>query len=371
MIKVLEEYEGKFPKSLFDEITEKTANMKAADIKALLEKVYALYQDSRAVPGEAVGIIAAQSIGEPGTQMTMRTFHLAGVAELAVPQGLPRFIELVDVRREPKMPIMWLHSKDPASYEKTVEVAKKIEEVGITDISIIKEDFVKKRINVVVNIDKMNEEKLTIDDIQKKLEKAVRKKSKLDGENTIVFEPKTTTLSALRKYTTKIEEVRIKGVPGIKKAAVIKQGEKHIIQTEGTNLKGVMSFPDIDFSKSRSNNVKETEDVLGIEAARTVLLDEAKGVLDGQSLNVDVRHLMVLVDVMTADGVVRAVGRQGISGAKSSVFARAAFEETVRHLLDAALRGQEDKLQGVTENIIVGQPIPIGTGTVGIVVKKK
>jgi DNA-directed RNA polymerase subunit A" len=92
--------------------------------------------------------------------------------------------------------------------------------------------------------------------------------------------------------------------------------------------------------------------------------------LDANGLNVDIRHLMLVADLMCSDGTIRAVGRTGVSGAKTSVFARAAFEETVRHLLDAALRGTKDELKGVAENIIVGQPIPIGTGAVKIIMKR-
>ncbi|RLG21876.1 DNA-directed RNA polymerase subunit A'' [Candidatus Micrarchaeota archaeon] len=373
MEKVFEAYKDKIPKSILEEVIEKTKGMNKSEIKKMLEKVREEYEKSLLDIGEAVGIVAAQSIGEPGTQMTMKTFHFAGVAELAVPQGLPRFIELVDVRRAPKMPMMWIYTKDPKDYEKTVEIAKKIEELEITKIAAIREDFIKKRIHVLVDMDKLKEEGLDFEEIKKRLEKAVRKKAKVEGENDIVFDLKVSTLKALRRYTNKLEEVRIKGVPNIKKAAVIKQDGEYVIQTEGTNLKGIMALSDklIDKRRVRCNNVKEIEEVLGIEAARETLLREAKAVLDNQGLTVDVRHLMLLVDSMTASGVVRPVGRQGVSGMKSSVFARAAFEETVRHLLDAALRGEKDGLKGVTENIIVGQPIPIGTGTVGLIMKKK
>ena len=136
-------------------------------------------------------------------------------------------------------------------------------------------------------------------------------------------------------------------------------------------MKDTLKLEEVDHTRTRSNHIKEIEEVLGIEAARNALLNEAKKVLDGQGLTVNVRHLMLLADVMCVDGTVRAVGRQGVSGEKSSVFARAAFEETTRHLLDAALKGTKDPLEGVTENIIIGQPIPIGTGTVSLLMKKE
>ncbi|MFA5311951.1 MAG: DNA-directed RNA polymerase subunit A'', partial [Methanomassiliicoccales archaeon] len=82
---------------------------------------------------------------------------------------------------------------------------------------------------------------------------------------------------------------------------------------------------------------------------------------------VDIRHIMLVSDLMTADGDVKAIGRHGISGRKSSVLARAAFEITAAHLLHAALTGEEDHLDGVAENIIVGQPVTLGTGAVNLV----
>jgi DNA-directed RNA polymerase subunit A" len=371
-LKIFEKYEEKLPKSILADI-EKSAqekDLKADDVKDMLEKAVVEYEKALAEPGEAVGIIAAQSIGEPGTQMTMRTFHYAGVAELAVPQGLPRFIEIVDVRRSPTMPIMWICLKDGSDHKKIVEFARTLEEFNIEDICKLQEDFVQKRIILKFDQAKLEEEDLDVDKISKKLEKALRKKGEINDEGHLVFEPKAANLRALRRYVNKIRETKIKGIPGIRKAAVIKKGNEFIIQTEGTNLREVLGLPEVDHKRTTCNNIKEVENVLGIEAARTTLLTEAKRVLDDQGLGVNIRHLMLVADLMSADGTIKAVGRTGISGEKTSVFARAAFEETVRHLLDAALRGTHDNLKGVTENIIVGQPIPIGTGTVTLVMKR-
>jgi DNA-directed RNA polymerase subunit A" len=71
--------------------------------------------------------------------------------------------------------------------------------------------------------------------------------------------------------------------------------------------------------------------------------------------------------MMTNDGDVKAIGRHGISGRKSSVLARAAFEITAHHLLRAAISGESDALDGVAENVIVGQPVTLGTGAVNLV----
>ncbi|MBS7638543.1 DNA-directed RNA polymerase subunit A'', partial [Candidatus Bathyarchaeota archaeon] len=91
---------------------------------------------------------------------------------------------------------------------------------------------------------------------------------------------------------------------------------------------------------------------------------EAHNVLEEQGLDVDIRHVMLVADIMTNSGEVQQIGRHGISGEKSSVLARAAFELTVQHLVNAAVKGERDPLKGVVENIIVGQSMPIGTGSV-------
>lgn len=305
------------------------------------------------------------------THNTMRTFHFAGVAELAVPQGLPRFIELVDARRVPKMPIMWVYLREQKGREDAVKFAASIEEVVVEKIANIIEDFDEKMLVIEFDKQELALHGINIEDAAKCIERSIRKKiTKVEG-NKIIFEPKGATLRTLRRYANKIKETMIMGVAGIKKAAVVEQFGEYLIQTEGTNLNDVLQLPEVDYTRTMCNGVGEVEGVLGIEAARNILLRELKRVLDDQGLTVNVRHLMLVSDLMTVDGMVKAIGRQGVSGEKISVFARAAFEETVRHLLDAALNGTSDELLGVTENIIVGQPIPMGTGTVKIAMKGK
>ncbi len=373
-MEALKEFEGRVPKRVIEEISQRASgkNLNETQIRNILEDVAVTYKKYLTEPGEAVGIIAAQSIGEPGTQMTMRTFHFAGVAELAVPQGLPRFTELVDVRRVPKTPIMWIYLKDGASMSKdeVIKIAKLLEEVNLDTISKVEEDFSKKQVIIKFDRKVTEAEGIDIPESVKKIEKKIRKKVKEISGSEVVFDFKGTSLKGIRKFIEKMQETKLKGIAGIKKAAVIKKGTEFIIQTEGTNLKDVLQMEQIDYTRTVCNDIKETEKVLGIEAARNILLIETKAVLDGEDLKVNIRHLMLVTDMMCVTGAARAVGRHGVSGEKASVFARAAFEETVRHLLDAALKGTKDDLKGVTENIIIGQPIPVGTGTVNLVMKK-
>jgi DNA-directed RNA polymerase subunit A" len=142
-----------------------------------------------------------------------------------------------------------------------------------------------------------------------------------------------------------------------------------MLYTEGSQLKKVLEVEGVDISRTYTNNIGEIYDVFGIEAARNAIIKEATSTLGEQGLTVDIRHIMLVSDIMCCDGEVKQIGRHGISGEKASVFARAAFEVTVNHLLDAGMRGDIDELNGVTENIIVGQPIKLGTGDVHLVAK--
>lgn len=106
----------------------------------------------------------------------------------------------------------------------------------------------------------------------------------------------------------------------------------------------------------------EVLDVLGVEAARNVIIKQAKYTMEEQGLGVDVRYIMLLADLMTVRGNIRAIGRYGISGQKASVLVRASFEETKKHLTNAAIRGEKDDMKGTIENIMMNQVAPIGTG---------
>jgi len=321
--------------------------------------------------GESVGIVAAQSIGEPGTQMTMRTFHYAGVAE-QVPTGLPRLIEIVDVRREPKKPLMniYLNGEYAKNEAKAKAVAEEIEEVYLNKIAAIRENFAKKEIEVEINLEMMRYEGLDMDEVVKRLKAAAIGKTDQTGESMITIKPKTTSLKSIRRSSSKLGDLHLKGVKGINRAIVMHEDEEYYIRSGGSNLAELMKLPAVDTSRLYTNNIKEIEATLGIEAARNSIVFEAKQVLDMQKLDVDTRHINLLADCMCMDGAVKPVGRHGLSGQKASILARAAFEETIKHLINAAISGEEDKLVGVTENIIIGQSVPIGTGVVRLAMAK-
>jgi len=160
--------------------------------------------------------------------------------------------------------------------------------------------------------------------------------------------------------------IGVKGVPDIRRVLVAEEEGEWVIRTDGSNLTSVLEMEGVDPKRTLTNNLHEIADTLGIEAARNAIIREAKGVLGEQGLDVDIRHVMLVADVMTTTGEVRQIGRHGVSGEKSSVLARAAFEITVPTLTDAAVRGTTDNLTGIAENVIIGQMVPVGTGLIDL-----
>lgn len=350
---------------LLDELKQNLAksNLTNKGVEKAVDLTVEHYKKALMEPGEAVGIVSAQSIGEPGTQMTLRTFHYAGVREQNVTLGLPRLIEIVDARRIPSTPIMtiYLTEEHRKSREAAVKVARSIVYTTLEDLAdAVYEDPLHEEI--VVDLDKtmMEDREVTMEELKDRLEIpncAVRTKA-----TSMHIKPKK--VDAMKKIFAKVSSFHVKGVAGIKRVLVTEEHGEWVIRTDGSNLPKILDVPGVDTSRTTTNNVHEIAKTLGIEAARNALIYEARSVLEEQGLDVDVRHVMLVADMMTSTGEVQQIGRHGISGQKSSVLARAAFEITVPNIVEAAVKGESDPLEGVTENVIVGQSIPIGTGLV-------
>lgn len=346
----------------------------------ILEMVFLEYQKSRIEPCEAVGVVAAQSIGEPGTQMTMRTFHYAGVAEINVTLGLPRLIEIMDARREPSTPTMavyllndWAFNRDRAR-----EVSWQIEAAPLHEFGDITIDMENMQVLVMLNKAVCDRRKISVEEILEAAPRKIREKRHfrdfdIEGDlkkASITFTPKNReSYQNLFQLAEHVRNVIVQGIDDIERVVVRKEGGEYILYTEGSNLKDVFEVEGVDTSRTRSNNISEIADVLGIEAGRNAIIQEALSTLNEQGIGVDVRHIMLVADMMCMDGEVKQIGRHGIAGEKESVLSRAAFEVTVNHLLDAAIANEVDELNGVTENVIVGQPIQLGTGDVKLIAK--
>ncbi len=183
-------------------------------------------------------------------------------------------------------------------------------------------------------------------------------------ENKIVIHPEEPSYRDLLQLVEKVRGISLKGIKGITRVVIRKEENEYVVYTQGSMLKKVINIEGVDAARTKTNNINEIAEVLGIEAARNAIINEALDTLSEQGLTVDIRHIMLVADMMSLDGEVKQIGRHGISGEKASVLSRAAFEVTVNHLLDAAVAGEVDELTGVTENVIVGQPIQLGTGDI-------
>ncbi len=368
-----------FPKGYVEDLADAYVRRDLTDeeLDKLVDKLKTAYDRAHVEAGEAVGTVAAQSVGEPGTQMTMRTFHYAGVTELNVTLGLPRLIEIVDARKDIATPTMDIYFDEDKRYDEDFvkTIANKI---GKSTINDILEDFnlnyAEMQVEATLSDKKIDERRLVKEDIIQKIQADFKKdKPEIDG-NLVIIKPKEGgdakhRIRNLRLLADKVRDLQISGVKKIGKV-IIRKDDEWVIHTEGSNLKEILAMEGIDSKRTTTNSIREIEDVLGIEAARQSIINEANNTLSEQGLTVDVRHIMLVADIMTSEGEVKSIGRHGISGEKSSVLARAAFEETGKHLLNASIRGEVDDLTGIIENIIIGQPIPLGTGSIGVKMAK-
>jgi len=365
--------EDGIPEDLIDKIRGrvKDEELEEEQLEYLLNKIYINYHNALVETNEPVGTVAAQSIGEPGTQMTLRTFHYAGVEEFSVTQGLPRLIEIVDARRFPSTPQQTIYLETPynQSEEKALEIHNLIEQIRFEQITHdIDLDFVNWTIIINLIPEICEKKNIDIDGIPEIL-KRYKKKGTIKREgNSIIIDPGIEDLQSLQKLREKILKKVVKGVRGINRGLLTLTDDQKewVIKTEGTNMHGVVQIEGVDATRTVSNHIHEIEKLYGIEAARKMIINEAQRVLDQQGLDVDIRHLLILSDLMCVEGSIQSIGRHGISGSKTSVFARAAFEVTVNQLLDAGLYGEEERLLGIPENVIIGQVVPMGTGRVKI-----
>lgn len=348
------------------------ANLDDSVYEKLISVAARMYGDHKMDPNESAGIMAAQSIGEPGTQMTMRTFHYAGVAEINVTLGLPRLIEIVDARRVPSTPMMTVRLMGMAAEDENIArlVSSEIEMTNLLDVASIETEITSMRLIIRPDSHKMEARGVKPEDIVDRLNKVKAARGQVEvRDQDIIISSDESSYKKLQVIYDSIKNAKIKGIDGIVRAVIRKDQTtgKWIIYTEGSNLKEVLKIPGVHREKTMTNSIQEVADVLGIEAARNSIIREAYNTLAEQGLSVDIRHIMLVADLMTNDGYVKAIGRHGISGRKSSVLARAAFEITAAHLLHAAMVGEVDHLDGVAENIIVGQPVTLGTGAVNLI----
>ena len=377
MADIISEYEDRIPSGIIEEIKQHISkSVSDTKLKKIMEAVYQEYMAAKAVAGESVGLISAESIGEPGTQITLNTFHFAGVAEMNVTLGLPRIIEILDGRKELESPMMEIYLKKPYATGKKIDelrhLAMQIKETKLKDISkeftINIADFT---IEVTLDRDKMKELDLTLSRVADAISKQLKGYNIKDKDDSIILKSRSKEDSFNEAYKTKekVKDLTIKGVKGISQVLPVRREDEFIIITGGSNLADVLQLEEVDAYRTTTNNIFEIEQVLGIEAARQSIINEIFKVIESQGLNVDVRHIMLVADTMCVSGSLKGVTRYGVVSEKSSMLARASFETPIKHIINAALVGEVDNLDSVVENVMINQPVPIGTGLPSLTVR--
>jgi len=345
-------------------------------------------------------------MGEPATQMTLKTFHFAGVASMNVTLGVPRIKEIINAAKAISTPIMEAALETNSSevsarfvkgrIEKTTlgEVARSITEVHVSGLSCLE---------VRVDMDAIRKLQLEVD--LNAIAACIAAAPKLNlkdvvqvaGDDVIVVRaPKKRPGRALRKtkvtvptpadlanahergaahlalqvLKSRLPGIIVCGIPTVSRAVITedeaatkRDGERRFqLLVEGEGLLAVMGMPGVDARRTVSNHVAEVERVLGIEAARVMIMRELNKTYGSYGIDIDPRHLMLLADVMTYRGEVLGITRFGIAKMKDSVVMLASFEKTPDHLFDAAVHSRQDFINGVSECIVVGRPCGLGTG---------
>ncbi|EPY49320.1 DNA-directed RNA polymerase III complex large subunit Rpc1 [Schizosaccharomyces cryophilus OY26] len=352
-------------------VTEKQLN-------TFLDYCWEKYMRAKVEPGTAVGAVGAQSIGEPGTQMTLKTFHFAGVAAQTT-LGVPRIKEIINAAKTISTPIIsgqLVNNTDERSarvvkgrIEKTYlkDVTSYIEEVygpmsayiavqvNYTTISKLQLDITLADIAAAIWSDrklKIPSQQVTVNNTLQQIHVHTSSEGK-SGESELYYR--------LQNYKRALPDVIVAGVPEINRSVINQEAGKIELFMEGYGLREVMNIEGIVGTTTTTNHVMEMKAVLGIEAARTSIISEIGYTMAKHGLTVDPRHIMLLGDVMTCKGEVLGITRFGVSKMKDSVLALASFEKTTDHLFDAAARFAKDSIEGISECVVLGKLAPIGT----------
>ncbi|BES88212.1 Hypothetical protein polymerase [Nesidiocoris tenuis] len=319
------------------------------------------YLNARIEPGTAVGALAAQSIGEPGTQMTLKTFHFAGVASMNITQGVPRIKEIINASKNISTPIITAHLENDTDPEFARQVKGRIEKTTLGEVSeFIEEVYVPYDCFLLIKLDieRIRLLKLEVDAESIKFS-ICTSKLKIKPTQVIVQSPSVVTIRppsnskesidfAMRSLKEALPSVVIMGVPNVNRAVIHEEIDKGVkkykLLVEGDNLRDVIATRGVKGTKCSSNNTYQVFATLGIEAARATIMSEIKLVMENHGMSIDHRHPMLVADLMTSRGEVLGITRHGLAKMKESVLNLASFEKTADHLFDAAYYGQTDAI---------------------------
>lgn len=390
-----------------------------SQVEAILVAALKKYNRSMIEPGEAVGAVGAQSISEPGTQMTLKTFHFAGVASMNVTLGVPRLKEIINASKTISTPIITANliqndNKTSARLvkgriEKTTlgEVCEYIREVHTPEMSYVSirldmEIIRKLHLNIDAHTVRWSilhlvgsQRSPVLRGLKDKNVIVMPASSSSDGsycrlrvlspelkDNGKGMPSQQRTFFNLQALKSSLPGVIVEGIPTVSRAVINeeevpmegnpdKTRTRYYLLVEGYGMQDVMCSPGVDGRDTKSNHVIEVQQVLGIEAARSAIASEIGYIMSAYGITVDRRHLMLLSDVMTFKGEILGITRFGVAKMRESVLMLASFEKTSDHLFDAAVHSREDSIVGVSECIIMGVPVPIGTGLFKVIQKQK
>ena len=391
----------------------------------LMRDIRYRYIKSQAHSGEMVGALAAQSIGEPTTQLTLNTFHSAGTVKANATSGVPRIEELLSASANPKKPgnTVYLLPEISANQDNTVSKMKEIQRTTLRDITkSVRIYYDPDSANTAVEEDaailalyeefsianeascaspwimrlELNDLEMAARDILDLPEVVAKVRNAglkilecmhSDATATKIILRMTFDANTIKNPTQlrfleeKVLDIVLTGVDGVggvhlrkvknemvydEKVAGYSQKEQYVLDVDGTNLYQLMTFPGSDGTRTFSNDIHEINDVFGIETARLAIFEEFSEVFVSEKVNY--HHLSVLVDSMTFSGRIVAVNRFGMNKNETGVLARSSFEETSKNMFNAAMGAEFDTMRGVSANIMFGQKPPCGTGFVDILV---
>ncbi|XP_047325049.1 DNA-directed RNA polymerase III subunit 1 [Impatiens glandulifera] len=365
---------------IIQSLANNISGISAKQLQVFLRTCLSRYSVKNIECGTAIGAIGAQSIGEPGTQMTLKTFHFAGVASMNVTLGVPRIKEIISAAKKISTPIITavLNSKNCLAAAKLVSGC-----VGKTVLGQIAKCAKSKKsqrsgsIFVTLNMEKIEDLYLGINThiVKEAILRTPRIQLKgehikiLDGRKLEIIPPQTgrTILHfQLDSLLNKIVKIVVKGISTVDRAVITKSEGEYQLVVSGFGLRAVMGMEGIDGLKTTSNHIMELREVIGIEAARSSIIEEIKFIMEKHKMTIDQRHMMLLADLMTYKGEVLGITRYGVQKMKDSVLSLASFEKTTEHLYNGSVNGREDLIEGVSECIIMGIPIPFGTGMIKV-----
>ncbi|KAH8671184.1 DNA-directed RNA polymerase III subunit RPC1 [Xylariales sp. PMI_506] len=389
--------------------TERVAKVSKRTLVHFVTLCLEKFKKAHVEPGHAVGAVGAQSIGEPGTQMTLKTFHFAGVAGMSITQGVPRIKEIINASKTISTPVITCPLENNKQIEAARVVRGRIEKTFVEDIlRYVEDEWEPSRAYITLAIDLEALESMNLGISLYDIKTAIVKAKKLkilendirvypvdgtleisvtlpDESKSRAVRSKVATMEAASDLLTRVSHLKrvlpavpISGYPEATRA-IIQTGEGkaekpgeappfiHTVLVEGYGLRQCMNTEGVIGTKVVSNNVMECKDILGIEAARTTIAKEIGDVMG--DMGIDPRHMELLADVMTYKGEVLGITRFGLSKMRDSVLQLASFEKTPDHLFEAAAGMKGDKIEGVSEKIIMGQTMTVGTGAFQVVRK--